>query len=58
MRKTALIIAKALVRCEELGLPIDVEMLGARLGALAEADRIDSAGDIRRWRHSEVRLKG
>ena len=56
-RKTAMVISKALKRCEELGLPINGEILGARLGALAEADRIDGAGDLRKWRHSEVRLK-
>jgi hypothetical protein len=52
-RKTAMVISKALKRCEELGLPINGEILGA----LAEADRIDGAGDLRKWRHSEVRLK-
>ena len=58
LRKTAMVIAKAMKRCEELGLPINAEVLGARLGALAGSDRIDSAGDLRKWRHSEVRLKG
>ena len=53
-----MVIVKALARCEELGLPISAEIIGARLWALAEADRIDSAGDIRKWRRSEVRLKG
>jgi Protein of unknown function len=57
LRKTALVIGNAVARCKALGLPIDAEMLGARLEALAEADRIDSAGDIRKWRYSEVRLK-
>ena len=57
LRKTAMVISKALKRCEELGFPINEEILGARLGALAEADRIDGAGDLRYWRHSEVRLK-
>ena len=57
-RKTAFIIVKAVTRCEALGLPIDADMLGARLEALAEANRIDSAGDLQKWRHSEVRLKG
>jgi uncharacterized protein DUF3658 len=56
-RKTALIISKALARCEAIGLPIDADMLGARLEALAEASQIDSAGDLRKWRHSEVRLR-
>jgi len=57
LRKTALVIVKAVTRCEELGLPVDVDLIGARLAALAEADRIDGAGDIRKWRYSEVRLK-
>jgi hypothetical protein len=58
LRKTAMVVAQAHMRCEELGLPITAEVLGARLGALAESDRIESAGDLRKWRHSEVRLKG
>ena len=57
LQKTAMIIARAMKRCEELDLVIDDEILGARIGALAESDRIDSAGDLRKWRHSEVRLK-
>ena len=57
LQKTAMVIARAVNRCEELGLPIDAEIFGARIGALAEADRIDGAGDLRKWRHSEVRLK-
>jgi Protein of unknown function len=56
-RKIAMVIGKAVKRCEELGVPISAEVLGARLGALAESDRIDSAGDLCKWRHSEVRLK-
>ncbi len=35
----------------------DAEILGARIEALAESDRIDGTGDLRKWRHSEVRLK-
>ena len=58
LRKTAMVIAQAHDRCEQLGLPINAEVLGARLGALAESDRIEGAGDLRKWRHSEVRLKG
>lgn len=57
LQKTAMIIARAMKRCEELGLAIDEGILGARIGALAESDRIDSAGDLRYWRHSEVQLK-
>jgi hypothetical protein len=57
LQKTAMIIARAMKRCEELDLAISEEILGARIGALAESDRIDGAGDLRKWRHSEVRLK-
>jgi hypothetical protein len=35
-----------------------LEMLAARIQALAEAGSIESAGDLRAWRHSEVRLLG
>ena len=54
---SVMIIARAMKRCEELDLAINEEILGARIGALAESDRIDSAGDLRKWRHSEVQLK-
>jgi hypothetical protein len=57
LQKTAMIIARAMKRCEELDLAINEEILGARIGALAESGRIESAGDLRKWRHSEVRLK-
>jgi hypothetical protein len=56
-QKTAMVIVKAHERCEELKLPIDAEVLGARILALAEAERIESEGDVRMWRFSEVRLK-
>lgn len=56
--KTARVIGDAAARCKELGLPMDLEILSARIGALAKAGRIEGAGDLRKWRHSEVRLKG
>jgi len=40
-----------------LDLPINAEIVGARLGALDESGRIEGAGDHRKWRYSEVRLK-
>jgi hypothetical protein len=55
--KTARVISDAFARCKELGLPTDLEILSARIGALAEAGRIEGAGDLRKWRYSEVRLK-
>lgn len=55
-RKTAMVIGNALKRGKVLAVPISNEMLGSRLVALAEAGRIESQGDLRAWRHSEVRL--
>ena len=56
-RKVAMIVATALGRCKELGLQISGEALAARLQVLAESGRIEDVGDLRKWRHSEVRLK-
>ena len=60
-RKVAMVVAQAFDRCEGLGLPIPrerrLEIFAARLQELAEKDRIESAGDLRKWGHSEVRLK-
>ena len=59
--KVAMVVARAFDRCEKLGLPIPRvgrhEIFAARLRELADNDRIESAGDLRKWRHSEVRLK-
>ena len=32
------------------------KMVGVRIRALAEADRLEGEGDLRKWRYSEVRL--
>jgi hypothetical protein len=55
-QKTAMVIGKALDRCKTLELPVDAEMVGVRIRALAEAGRLEGVGDLRKWRHSEVRL--
>jgi hypothetical protein len=57
LQKTAMVVAKAFQRCEGFPVPISTEVLGARIVALAEAGRIEGAGDLRMWRHSEVRLR-
>jgi hypothetical protein len=57
-RKMAMIVGNATKRSQELALPIGAEIFVARLCALAEAGRIESQGDLRKWRHSEVRLRG
>ena len=56
-RKTAAIAFLAVERCEKLGLPITDEVIAARLKVLSDTDRIEGIGDLRMWRHSEVRLK-
>jgi len=55
-QKTTVVLTRALERCETLGLPVDLQVLGARIQALAEADRLESEGDLRKWRYSELRL--
>lgn len=57
LQKVARVVSKALERCQKLDLPIEMETIGARIVALVEAGRIESAGDPRMWRHSEVRLR-
>jgi hypothetical protein len=56
-QKTALAVILMARRCEELALPVSGEVIAARLRALADSDRIEGIGDLRKWRHSEVRLK-
>jgi len=56
LQKAAMVIFKTLEQCEQLKLPIDADIVGARLAALVESDRIVGAGDLRKWRYSEVRL--
>jgi len=55
-QKTAMVIGKTLKQCETLALPVDAEVVGVRIRALAEAGRLDGEGDLRKWRFSEVRL--
>jgi Protein of unknown function len=54
--KMAKIVGEVCMRCEAQLNPIDAEIIAARIIALAEAGRIEGAGDLRMWRHSEVRL--
>jgi Protein of unknown function len=43
-QKTAMVITRALERCETLALPVDAEVVGVRIQALAEAARLESQG--------------
>jgi hypothetical protein len=54
--KMARIVGNVCLRCEEQMNPVDAEIIAARVIAHAEAGRIEGAGDLRMWRHSEVRL--
>ncbi|MES2193507.1 MAG: hypothetical protein V4517_03760 [Pseudomonadota bacterium] len=56
LQKTAVVLSRALEGCKSLGLSVDLEAIGARIEALADADRLEAAGDVRKWHHSEVRL--
>jgi Protein of unknown function len=56
-QKVAMVVIRALKRCEELALPISGEALAARIQVLAKSGRLEDIGDLRKWRHSEVRLK-
>ena len=57
LMKTARIVGDVVVECERLAWPIPSDIIGARIEELVEQDRIDSEGDLRYWRHSEIRLK-
>jgi hypothetical protein len=52
-----MMISLVMDRCKERGLPIEDKVIAARLKVLSDSDRIEGIGDIRSWRHSEVRLK-
>jgi hypothetical protein len=52
-----MILVGASKRCKELSWSLELEVVAARIRALADDDRIDHQGDLRMWRFSEVRLK-
>ena len=56
-QKVAMVVGQALGRCRELGISLSGEALAARIQVLAETSHVEDAGDVRKWRHSEVRLK-
>ncbi len=55
--KMARIIWDAVKRSDELDLGVRDEVFAARIQVLVEAGRLESQGDLRKWRHSEVRKK-
>jgi hypothetical protein len=56
-RKTAAIVGRVSEQYRSLGIDLDPAIAAARLIAMADSGLIEGAGDLRMWRHSEVRLK-
>ena len=55
--KTGRIITDTATICKDRLMPIDYEVIGARIQFLADQGRIESQGNLSMWRHSEVRLR-
>jgi len=51
-QKVAMVIGSAMRRYEKW----DEDRVGARVAALVDAGKLESAGNIHKWRFSEVRL--
>jgi len=56
-QKVAMMLVRAQNYCKERAWPLEVEIVAARIQALADDEQIDHQGDLRMWRFSEVRLK-
>jgi len=55
-RKVARVVGRALTTCEARSIPLNAEVIAARIQELAETGRLESAGNLTMWRYSEVRL--
>jgi hypothetical protein len=56
-RKVALIVGSVFQTCKTRSIPLSDEVIAARIQELAEAGRIESQGNLTKWRYSEVRLR-
>jgi uncharacterized protein DUF3658 len=56
--KVAKIIGDVVTTFRERELSIDADIVSARIRWLADIGRIESIGDLRNWRYSEIALKG
>ena len=56
-RKVARIVGCTMQSCEARSIPVSGEVIVARVPALVETGKIEGAGNLSMWRHSEVRLK-
>jgi hypothetical protein len=52
------VIGDVMEALHEQGFSIGEETVGVRIRWLADMDRINGFGDLRKWRYSEVALKG
>jgi hypothetical protein len=57
-RKTARIVGTVSEHYRTLGVDLDPAIVAPRLMAMVDSGLVESAGDLRKWRFSEVRLKG
>jgi uncharacterized protein DUF3658 len=55
-QKVAMILAKSLEWLQDEGAQVGPERLAARIESLVLAGRLESQGNLSRWRHSEIRL--
>jgi hypothetical protein len=55
-RKVAFVLTKVIHEFDAKGISISEEMLEKRLRVLIELKQIEPAGEVSRWRFSEVRL--
>jgi len=55
--KTARIVGSTLELCKARSIPINAEVIAAPIQALVEAGKLEAAGNLSMWRHSEIRLK-
>jgi len=55
-RKVAFVLTKTLHGLEDVGVTVDVNDLAERLKTLVVSERLESQGNLDRWRYSEVRL--
>lgn len=56
--KVAKVVTDVFKVYEDRGQSIDVNIIAVRIRWLAETGRIEGFGDLRKWRYSEVALKG
>lgn len=55
-RKVAMVVSQVFFDCEDKGLVTSDRYVADRIAALVGEGKLQSQGDLSRWRHSEVRL--